>query len=146
MGDDSTLRRKARQAIQGGKLPERFPDRTWGGPGAGDDCTICGASIESDELELEIEFAGSDGGLTRDRHHVHIRCFAAWEFELRQLKRGGKGAGNAPRPDSLVAAGPAAPGQGGDASARDGALPRPAGEGKINGRGSEQTYNRRGSG
>lgn len=34
-----------------------------------------------DELEFQIEFArdGDNPGL--DRYHVHIRCFAAWEFE-----------------------------------------------------------------
>jgi hypothetical protein len=34
-----------------------------------------------DELEFEIRFAydGDSPGL--DKFHVHIRCFAAWEFE-----------------------------------------------------------------
>jgi len=37
--------------------------------------------VGRDELELEIEFAhdGDNPGL--DKFHVHIRCFAAWEFE-----------------------------------------------------------------
>jgi hypothetical protein len=29
-------------------------------------------------MEFEIQF-GHDGGL--DKFHVHLQCFAAWEFE-----------------------------------------------------------------
>jgi len=37
--------------------------------------------VGSEQLECEIQFArdGRDPGL--DKYHVHIRCFAAWEFE-----------------------------------------------------------------
>jgi hypothetical protein len=37
--------------------------------------------VTKNELELEIQFArdGDNPGL--DKFHVHIRCFAAWEFE-----------------------------------------------------------------
>jgi hypothetical protein len=40
--------------------------------------------VTKDEKEFEIEFShdGSNPGL--DKFHVHIRCFAAWEFERRQ--------------------------------------------------------------
>jgi hypothetical protein len=81
MPDETLLREKAREAIRAGKLPTRRPDRTWGGPGIGERCTICGKRITRAQLEFEILFArdGSSRGL--DRHHVHIRCFAAWEFE-----------------------------------------------------------------
>lgn len=43
-------------------------------------CSVCGRHV-TDELEFQIEFArdGDNPGL--DRYHVHIRCFAAWEFE-----------------------------------------------------------------
>jgi hypothetical protein len=36
------------------------------------------------QLEFEIQFRrdGDNPGL--DKFHVHIRCFAAWEFERRQ--------------------------------------------------------------
>ena len=39
--------------------------------------------VKKDEMEFEIEFArdGRDAGL--DKFHVHIRCFAAREFERR---------------------------------------------------------------
>jgi hypothetical protein len=37
--------------------------------------------VKEDELEFEIQFArdGDHPGL--DKFHVHVRCFAAWEFE-----------------------------------------------------------------
>jgi hypothetical protein len=81
MPDEPILREKARAAIQNGKLPSRRPDRTWGGPGVGAVCSICELPVRKDELEFEIQFAhdGDNPGL--DKFHVHIRCFAAWEFE-----------------------------------------------------------------
>jgi hypothetical protein len=83
--NDDALREKAREAIQAGKLPNRRPIRSWGGPGAGAPCTICGALVTLDELELEIEFA-RDGDAGRDEHHVHVPCFTAWETELQKLE------------------------------------------------------------
>ena len=81
MPDEARLREQAREAVQNGKLPNRAPDRTWGGPGVGAACTVCGKPVTKDELEFEIQFAhdGTMPGL--DKFHVHIRCFAAWEFE-----------------------------------------------------------------
>jgi hypothetical protein len=79
--DEDTLREKARAVIEDGKLPGRRPDRAWGGPGVGALCTICDLAVRPTEMEFEIEFArdGDNPGL--DKYHVHIRCFAAWEFE-----------------------------------------------------------------
>ena len=65
MPDEPRLRKQARAVVESGKLPSRSPDRTWGGPGVGAPCTICGD--------------GDNPGL--DKFHVHVRCFAAWEFE-----------------------------------------------------------------
>ena len=73
-------REEARAAIQNGKLPSRTPDRTWGGPGVGAECSVCGRPVTKGELEFEIQFE-QDGGGGLDKYHVHIRCFAAWEFE-----------------------------------------------------------------
>ena len=79
--DENILRRIARKVILDGKLPSRRPDRTWGGPGIGAPCAVCGVSVERDQMEFEIQFTrdGDNPGL--DKFHVHIRCFAAWEFE-----------------------------------------------------------------
>ena len=86
MIDDRKLREKARDAIQAGELPDRRPDRTWGGPGFGADCTVCRAPVKRDEMEIEIEFArdGNDPGF--DKYRVHTRCLAAWEFALDQMQ------------------------------------------------------------
>ena len=93
MNDECALREKARAVIDGGKFPKRHPDRMWGGPGVGADCTICNAPVKRDELEFEIEFArgGDDPGL--NTYHVHLRCFAAWQFECQNLDRASPGGG-----------------------------------------------------
>ena len=80
------FREKAREAIRAGKLPARLPDRTWGGPGMGEPCTICGERIKRNQLEFEIQFAhdGATPGL--ERFHVHVRCFAAREFERTKVE------------------------------------------------------------
>ena len=80
MPDEPILREKARNVVVTGKLPNRRPDRTWGGPGVGAECTICGQPVTGDQKEFEIEFR-RDGDPGLDKFHVHIRCFAAWEFE-----------------------------------------------------------------
>ena len=81
MPDEPHLREQARAAIQNGKLPSCAPDRTWGGPGVGAPCSVCEKPVTKDQLEFEVQFArdGDNPGL--DKFHVHIRCFAAWEFE-----------------------------------------------------------------
>jgi hypothetical protein len=81
MPDEKSLREKARAAIKAGKLPTTRPDRTWGGPGVGAPCVVCDLPVTKDQLEFEIQFShdGDNPGL--DRYHVHVRCFAAWEFE-----------------------------------------------------------------
>jgi hypothetical protein len=82
MGEHA-LREKAREVIQTAKLPNRCPDQMWGGPGVGANCAICGAPVNHDELELEIELAREDEGPSLSQYHFHIQCFAAWEAECR---------------------------------------------------------------
>ena len=81
MPDETHLRAQAREAVRAGKLPSRHPDRTWGGPGVGAPCSVCGEAVKKDQLEFEIQFVrdGDNPGL--DKFHLHVRCFAAWEFE-----------------------------------------------------------------
>jgi hypothetical protein len=79
ISDECILREKARELIQAGALPNRRPDRTWGGPGSGADCSICRAPVGRDEVEFEIEFDRNGDGPGPSNHHVHLRCFAAWE-------------------------------------------------------------------
>jgi hypothetical protein len=48
---------------------------------------IHGRPVTKAELEFEIQFArdGDNPGL--DKFHVHIRCFAAWEFERNKVSQ-----------------------------------------------------------
>lgn len=78
MTDEHRLRERAREAIRAGTLPERGPDRTWGGPGTGVECSLCRARIGDDEIEVEVEVAGDQRKL-----YMHPRCFAAWDSECR---------------------------------------------------------------
>jgi hypothetical protein len=88
MPDEGVLREKARMAVQTGKLPARRPDRVWGGPGVDAACEVCGLPVKRDEMAFEIQFArDGDGGGDLDKFHVHIRCFAAWEFERRRASQ-----------------------------------------------------------
>ena len=76
------LHQQARAAIQSGKLPRRVPDRTWGGPGVGVACPVCGLPVSQQEMEFEMELAHGGSNPGRDKFfHVHLKCYAAWEFE-----------------------------------------------------------------
>lgn len=55
-----------------------------GGPGVGAPCQVCDKPVLKSEMEFEIQFE-RDGGGGLDKFHVHIRCFAAWEFERNKM-------------------------------------------------------------
>jgi hypothetical protein len=38
-------------------------------------------AVTKSEMEFEIEFAHDGDSPGIDKYHVHVRCFAAWEFE-----------------------------------------------------------------
>ena len=88
--DEDRLRQKAREVIGSGTLPDRRPDRTWGGPGTGLTCVVCGQSLMSEESELELEFFERNGRLT---YHLHFPCFDAWELERASARRPANGDG-----------------------------------------------------
>jgi hypothetical protein len=81
MKDECFLREKAQEAIRSGKLPAVKPGRTWGGPGNGTRCSMCGEPVTQGQMELEIET-----GL--DKYYLHVRCFAVWECEIAHLTNG----------------------------------------------------------
>jgi hypothetical protein len=93
MPDEAVLRQKAREVLRGGRLPLRPADRTFGGPGSGEACAVCGELLQREQAELEIEF--NRHGITPgiDRHHLHPRCFAAWEFERTKIEPPGPSEG-----------------------------------------------------
>ena len=80
MPDEPMLRALARAALAEARLPLKRPDRIWGGHGQGSECIICQRRIPKEEAELEIEF-DPDTHAEAARHYIHMRCFAAWEFE-----------------------------------------------------------------
>ena len=85
MPDEIHLREQAREAIHSGKLPGRKADRIYGGAGTRVRCSVCEDFITPDQSEIEIEFNrhGVQPGI--DRHFLHVRCLAAWEFERTKL-------------------------------------------------------------
>jgi hypothetical protein len=62
--DEQALRAKVREVLKAGK--------------------VCDLPVTKDAMEFEIQFArdGDNPGL--DKFEVHIRCFAAREFERRR--------------------------------------------------------------
>ncbi len=84
---DGVLRRKARAAICAGMLPGQHQVSTWGGPGSGTSCAVCGDTVPRDGLGFELEFGDADGRL--ELRHVHIPCFAAWDLECQQFLQAG---------------------------------------------------------
>lgn len=67
MPDEPRLREQAAAAIQSGKLSGRAPDRTWGGPGVGAECSVCGRPVTKDENEFEIQFVRNGDNLAAER-------------------------------------------------------------------------------
>ncbi|MGH8219459.1 MAG: hypothetical protein ACREUT_12995 [Steroidobacteraceae bacterium] len=94
MSDKEILRARAREALRTGRIPDRPPDRIWGGPGMGARCAVCDEPIGQNESELELQFADDCegdpapcsgkrmGGKSAGTNcHVHVACLAAWELE-----------------------------------------------------------------
>jgi hypothetical protein len=82
---DIALCALARQALRDGRLPRRDPDRAWGTNGAGAPCAICGQPITPDHVRYTIQFDHDHWGAGWDRFQLHLRCFAAWEWERTKL-------------------------------------------------------------
>ena len=83
MSAEGVLRRKARAAIRAGLLPKQHPLSTWGGPGSGGSCAVCGNPVPRDEHGFELEFRETDGRV--EPRYVHLPCFAAWDAECRHF-------------------------------------------------------------
>jgi hypothetical protein len=130
MSDESTLQEKVREAIRAGRLPNRRPEQLWGGRGDGSECTICGKPVTPDEVEFELEFDRRVGPEGPEVHHLHNRCFAAWDLERENLAASPRSS-----PDSDPVRGTAFAGlPRSDAAARGDALSCSRSDGTIRGR------------
>jgi hypothetical protein len=91
MRDKTKIHQKAREAIQAGKVPNRCPQRVWGGPGSGACCALCGDSVTQDEFEMELEFARGDGDSGVVEYLFHVSCYTAWDSERRNFNGTARG-------------------------------------------------------
>ena len=66
-----------REMNEGARLPQRPPDRVWGGPSTGATCALCGAKTTGDETEMEIEYDLNSS--ETKTFHLHARCFFVLE-------------------------------------------------------------------
>ena len=49
-------------------------------------CAVCGELVKADQMEFEIEFNRQGVGPDLDKYHLHVPCFAAWEFERANIE------------------------------------------------------------
>ena len=79
--DVITLRARAAHLMATGVLPSSAPARSWGGPGSGEPCALCDATIAPGQLEFELEFPAGDGdggAPLAATCRFHAQCFDAW--------------------------------------------------------------------
>lgn len=70
------LRRRAREEIHNGRLPELLTASIWGGRGSGLRCAVCGDCIRVDQVEYEI--TNPRGG---EPFRFHPPCHTVWQLE-----------------------------------------------------------------
>jgi hypothetical protein len=73
---EAELRRRAREEIRKGRLPESLPSSMWGGKGVGLSCAVCGDPIRPDQVEYEITDPRC-GEVLR----FHMECHTVWQLE-----------------------------------------------------------------
>ena len=96
MKDEVALRSKARVLIRSGRLPQRRPDRVWGGAGyGGSSCMLCHSKIGHNEVAMEIEYV-SKAGEDAPNACLHTHCFLALEQELLLLEATGQAPSDLP--------------------------------------------------
>jgi hypothetical protein len=73
---EGELRRRAREEIRRGRLPESPPASMWGGKGTGLSCAVCGDPVRLDQVEYEI--TDPRGG---EALRFHMECHTVWQLE-----------------------------------------------------------------
>jgi hypothetical protein len=80
--DDEALRTLIALKIQDGRLPHNCAPRVVGGPGHGETCDACGASITREQMAIEGTALAAGGGRPLK---LHAYCFQIWEQERRKI-------------------------------------------------------------
>ena len=93
MSDETVRQDPAGEVTAAGNLPDRRPERVLGGLGTGASCAVCGGTIGTGEVEIELQFTSGEGSDTA-HYHVHALCFTAWE---RGRRDGGSDGHTSPR-------------------------------------------------
>lgn len=70
------LRRRAREEIEKGALPQHSITLVWGGPGSGEPCAVCGELIRTSQVEYEMTDPGGGAAL-----RFHLACHWVWQLE-----------------------------------------------------------------
>ena len=60
------------QKIEPTNLPPGGKGRIYGGHGQGTPCALCGAPIDSSQIEYEVEWNSAEGP---QRSHFHLACY-----------------------------------------------------------------------
>lgn len=86
MSEETVTGQKSLEPLQTGKVPDRRPDRLWGGRGNGKDyCQICGQRLETEDIAFDLEYRGEAGQTAC--YSVHLRCFNEWDLERQARDR-----------------------------------------------------------
>ncbi len=80
VSEDNHLRGRVRAAIDAGELPDRLPDRVWGGSATAGACAVCREPMHGN-VELELVFNDGYGTVEASRS-VHPHCLTAFELEI----------------------------------------------------------------
>jgi hypothetical protein len=83
MMDQNFLRDRVRKTVQAGELPNRLPDRLFGGMPTGDRCAFCKESTHG-EMEVELVF-NANGHPGQTTYYAHPRCFSLFVAEIEVL-------------------------------------------------------------
>ena len=82
MMDELSMRKRTREAIRAGELPDRLPDKLFGGVATGGRCAVCG---ESTCGGIEIELIYTTDGQPGRSYYAHPRCLSIFEREVGAL-------------------------------------------------------------
>jgi len=80
--DNEALQIRIAHKLQDGLLPRDSVPKVFGGPGNGQTCDACGASITKEQLGIKGIALPAGGGRPMQ---LHADCFQIWETERRKL-------------------------------------------------------------